>query len=816
MEYQASVIEKKWQKFWIDNKTHEPKEDYNLDKKYILSMFPYPSGRIHMGHVRNYTIGDAFARFYRQQGLNVLHPIGWDSFGMPAENAAIKNKVHPKKWTYENINYMTKELRALGLSFSEDREFATSDPLYSKFEQEFMIDLYEKGLLYKKKGLLNWCPKDKTILANEQVIEGCCWRCDTPIVQKDMEQYYLKITDYTDELIDDLEKIKDGWPKQVITMQKNWIGKSEGLELNFTFSDESKKLLSNAFDSFDTFTTRADTIYGVTYTALAPEHEIVKYLIENKVLDQEKINALKIMQSTTGIDRAQAKKSGVDLGLSVIHPLTKKKIPVWVANFVLTEYGSGAVMAVPAHDDRDYEFAQMYNLEINTVIVPNNGKSPKNNAYTLEGKMINSDQFNGMKNTKAKIDIIKYFEENNLGKKVINFKLKDWGVSRQRYWGAPIPLIKCNSCGTVAEKKENLPITLPDDVQITGDGNPLEKHPTWKHCICPKCGEKAVRETDTLDTFVQSSWYFLRYTASKKVFENKAFDKKEVNYWLGVDHYVGGIEHAILHLLYARFFTKILRDLGYIDFDEPFINLLTQGMVLKDGSKMSKSKGNVVDPDKLIEKYGADTARLFILFAAPPTQELEWNDQGVEGAYKFIKRLNDRSQNVYKTDTIPNIDHNTLNKEEKEARKKVYEALERANSVYLKKHTFNTLIAGAMEAINALNGQKNADVWTEGYFILLSILEPIIPHICWELSDLLFNRSNFTKIALKPEVMVSNLLIMAVSINGKRRSEIEVSLNADKETILALAKEAVSKWLDGKTIVKEIIVPKKLINIVVK
>jgi leucyl-tRNA synthetase len=816
VEYQASVIEKKWQKFWIDNKTHEPKEDYNLDKKYILSMFPYPSGRIHMGHVRNYTIGDAFARFYRQQGLNVLHPIGWDSFGMPAENAAIKNKVHPKKWTYENINYMTKELRALGLSFSEDREFATSDPLYSKFEQEFMIDLYEKGLLYKKKGLLNWCPKDKTILANEQVIEGCCWRCDTPIVQKDMEQYYLKITDYTDELIDDLEKIKDGWPKQVITMQKNWIGKSEGLELNFTFSDESKKLLSNAFDSFDTFTTRADTIYGITYTALAPEHEIVKYLIENKILDQEKINALKIMQNTTGIDRAQAKKSGVDLGLSVIHPLTKKKIPVWVANFVLTEYGSGAVMAVPAHDDRDYEFAQMYNLEINTVIVPNNGKPPKNNAYTLEGKMINSDQFNGMKNTKAKIDIIKYFEENNLGKKVINFKLKDWGVSRQRYWGAPIPLVKCNSCGTVAEKKENLPITLPDDVQITGDGNPLEKHPTWKHCICPKCGKKAIRETDTLDTFVQSSWYFLRYTASKKVFENKAFDKKEVNYWLGVDHYIGGIEHAILHLLYARFFTKILRDLGYIDFDEPFINLLTQGMVLKDGSKMSKSKGNVVDPDKLIEKYGADTARLFILFAAPPTQELEWNDQGVDGAYKFIKRLNDRSQNVYKTNTIPNIDHNTLNKEEKEARKKVYEALERANSVYLKKHTFNTLIAGAMEAINALNGQKNADVWTEGYFILLSILEPIIPHICWELSDLLFDRSNFTKIALKPEVMVSNLLIMAVSINGKRRSEIEVSLNADKETILALAKEAVFKWLDGKTIIKEILVPKKLINIVIK
>ncbi|MGZ8547445.1 MAG: leucine--tRNA ligase [Sulfuricurvum sp.] len=815
MNYSPSTIEKKWQRTWSETKAFEPANDFSKPKKYILSMFPFPSGRLHMGHVRNYTLSDAFARYYRQQGFNVLHPIGFDSFGMPAENAAIKNGSHPKTWTYDNIDYMKKEFASLGFSFSKERELATSDELYTKFEQGFIIDMYEKGLLYRKKGMLNWCPHDLTVLANEQVVDGCCWRCDTPIVKKDMNQYYFKITQYADELLDDLHKLEGGWPKQVLTMQENWIGKSNGLAFDLFFDEKSKTKLDSNFAGFDVFTTRPDTIYGVSYTALAPEHPIVTYMMENALLESDVISQIKEMKNSSSIDR-QKEKSGVPLGLNVIHPLTGKNVPVWVANFVLMDYGSGAVMAVPAHDDRDFDFAQKYDLPIHSVIKPLEGELDITKAYTEAGVLFNSQSFDGLNSKEAQSIVIEHFESEKIGQKTTNYKLKDWGVSRQRYWGAPIPFVHCDDCGLVMEKKANLPISLPHDIEITGEGNPLEKHPTWKHCKCPQCGKDAIRETDTMDTFVESSWYFLRFCASPQNWENEAFSREQINYWMGVDQYIGGIEHAILHLLYARFFTKVFRDLGYIELDEPFEKLLTQGMVLKDGAKMSKSKGNTVDPDAIVEKYGADTARLFILFAAPPTQELEWNDSAVEGAFRFLKRFADRSQYVNKITKIPSINHNALSKEEKQARKKVYEALKRAQDVYTERYTFNTMIAGVMEAMNALNEQSNRDVWSEGYWILTSVMEPIIPHLCWELSDRLFERKNFKAQSVLEEVFEVDALVLGVSINGKNRSSIEVEINESQERIIEIAKASVEKWIEGKELVKAILIPGKLVNLVIK
>lgn len=811
-KYTPTDIETKWQKKWDETNAFEPEESFEKKKKYILSMFPYPSGRIHMGHVRNYCLGDAFARHFRKQNYNVLHPIGWDSFGMPAENAAIKNKLHPKKWTYENIDYMRKELTSLGLSFSKTREFATSDELYTKWEQEFIIKMYEEGLLYKKSTTVNWCEDCHTVLANEQVEDGACWRCDNPVEQKEMPGYYVAITKYAQELLDDLKTLENSWPSQVLTMQENWIGRSEGLEFEFEISPESKTKLNNTFSKYSVFTTRPDTVFGISYSALAPEHDIVTYLLENKLLSEEKIAAIEAMRKVSERDRATEEKRGLDLEIEVLHPITGKSVPVWVANFVLASYGGGAVMAVPAHDERDHEFALKYNLPINAVI---EGDDVAESAYTGEGKLINSGDFTGMGNVKAKSAIIKYFDEKKIGTKQINFKLRDWGVSRQRYWGAPIPFIHCDSCGLVPEAKENLPVALPEDVEITGEGNPLDSHPTWKHCKCPKCGGDALRETDTLDTFVQSSWYFFRYATSKTKWEETGIDKEAANYWMDVDQYIGGIEHAILHLLYARFFTKALRDLGYVNSTEPFGNLLTQGMVLKDGAKMSKSKGNTVDPDALIKKYGADTARLFILFAAPPTKELEWNDNAVEGSFKFLGRLYRGAVNVTAKD-LPVIDQGSLNKEEKEARLKVYEALKKANEVFEKTRAFNTLIASCMEALNALYNQKNGDVWSEGYYILLNLLEPIVPHLTWELSSELFDCKNFSIVELKEEVFVADSITLGVSINGKRRGEIEIAPDADNETILAVAKEAMKARLEGMSIVKEIVVPGRLVNIVVK
>lgn len=814
MGYESQNLEFKWQEIWEKEGIFEPKQDYNLPKKYILSMFPYPSGRIHMGHVRNYTIGDAISRYYRMQGFNVLQPIGFDSFGMPAENAAIKHKIHPRKWTYENIDYMIKELFRLGFSFSKKRILATSDPLYTKWEQEFFIKMYEKGLIYRKSAVVNWCEHDQTVLANEQVEDGKCWRCGNEVVQKEMPGYYLKITAYADELLECLKDLQNHWPSQVITMQENWIGKSFGLEFDFKFDEKSAEILGE-IPSFKVFTTRPDTIFGMSYAALAPEHEVVRVVLAKNLVDNETAKKIKEILNQSPRERQASNKDGAFLNLYAIHPLTGERIPVWVANFVLAEYGGGAVMAVPAHDERDYEFATKFNLPIKQSIASKNGEKV-DLPYTEPGILVQSAEFSGLDNEVAKLKIIENFENKKIGKRVTNFKLRDWGVSRQRYWGAPIPMIKCPKCGFVAESIENLPVTLPDDIEITGEGNPLDKHKSWKFCKCPKCGGEAERETDTLDTFFESSWYFARFASDEKTWEQSALDEKSLNYWMNVDQYIGGIEHAILHLLYARFFQKALRDLGYLRDDEPFANLLTQGMVLKDGAKMSKSKGNVVDPDDIIEKYGADTARLFILFAAPPQKELEWNDSAVEGAYKFLNRLYERSLGVIKCEKIPQIDHAKLNKTEKYARMKVYEALKKSNDVYSGNFAFNTLIAACMEALNALNAQENAEILTEGYFVILNLLEPIVPHIASELSENLFKRKNFAPIKILPEVFEQDEITIAVTINGKKRAEIEIPSDLSEAEILAKAKEQTSKWLENHAIIKEIYVKNKLVNLVIK
>jgi len=815
MPYDSKSIELKWQKIWDEEGVFEPKDNYSLPKKYILSMFPYPSGRIHMGHVRNYSIGDALSRYYRLRGYNVLQPIGFDSFGMPAENAAIKHGIHPKTWTYENIDYMKNELHRLGFSFSARRMLATSDPLYTRWEQEFFIKLFEKGLIYRKSAVVNWCEHDQTVLANEQVEEGRCWRCGNEVVQKQMPGYYLKITAYAQELLDCLKQLEGKWPAQVLTMQENWIGRSEGLEFSFKFDEQSSAKLGG-IEGFKVFTTRPDTIYGMSYAALAPEHEVVKRLLDNNLLDAEAAAKVREILNQSPRERQASDKDGVSLGISVLHPLSGKKIPVWTANFVLAEYGGGAVMAVPAHDERDFEFAKKFNLPIIQSIAPKSGDYDASKAYVESGVLINSQEFSGMDSEKAKSAVISKFEELKLGHRVVNFKLRDWGVSRQRYWGAPIPMIHCPKCGLVSEEISNLPVELPQDIKITGKGNPLDTHPSWKFCKCPKCGGDGVRETDTLDTFFESSWYFARYASDERTWQQRAFDEQSVNYWMNVDQYIGGIEHAILHLLYARFFQKALRDIGYLRDSEPFERLLTQGMVLKDGAKMSKSKGNTVDPDDIIETYGADTARLFILFAAPPQKELEWNDSAVEGAYKFLNRLYDRAENAYATDKIPQIDHAALNKEEKYARLKVYEALKKSQQVYESSFAFNTLIAACMEALNALNAQSDKDVFTEGYFVILNLLEPIVPHICAELSEKLFKRRNFGELRVCEEVFESDTIKLAVTINGKKRAEFEADAGLSEGEILSLAKQNCAKWLEGKSIVKEIYVKNKLVNLVIK
>ncbi|WP_104750000.1 leucine--tRNA ligase [Helicobacter cynogastricus] len=800
--YNAHQIEAKWQTLWEQSGVFEPHADFSKPKKYILSMFPYPSGAIHMGHVRNYAIGDALARYYRQMGYNVLHPMGFDAFGMPAENAAIQYGIHPKKWTYENMESMRAQFQVLGFSFSKSRELATCDPTYTKIEQGFFLEMYQRGLVYQKEAWLNWCPKDHTVLANEQVVEGKCWRCDTPVVQKQMPQYYLKITQYAEELLSELKSLEGHWPSQVLRMQENWIGKSEGLSFHFELTSESATLLKT-HAKIEVFTTRIDTLFGVTFLALAPGHSIVNALLQGGHLDDKSAQAIRAMQNTSARARSMEKK-GVLLPLHAMHPLTQERIPIYVANFVLESYGSGALMGVPAHDLRDGEFATLLNIPIKSVI-------------NEEGFLEQSGEFDGLTPERARELLSDLFEQRAIGKRITHYRLQDWGISRQRYWGALIPMVRCETCGLVPEKRENLPILLPEDVNIDGEGNPLEKHARFKACKCPKCNAPAQRECDTMDTFFQSSWYFLRYTTPKELWEQEAFEPAALAYWLGVDEYIGGVEHAILHLLYARFFTKVLRDLGYLKLDEPFNCLTTQGMVLKGGAKMSKSKGNVVSPQEILSKYGADIARLYIHFVAPPSKELDWNDQALEGSARFLKRFYEKSFLAQPYTQRPKAEN--LNPTEKEARAKVHTALQKCHAIFEKKqpgYPFNTLIAACMEALNALEKTTNPTLWSEAYYILTHILEPLIPHVCSEIAQRLFGCVNFAPQEVDSSALEQDQIEIAITINGKKRGSLVVDKDIERADLLEQSRAQVHKWLEGKTLLKEVVVPAKLVNFVLK
>ena len=819
-EYKPEQIELEIQRYWEDNKVFKAVEDPNKEKYYCLSMFPYPSGRLHMGHVRNYTIGDVISRYQRMQGKNVLQPMGWDAFGLPAENAAIKNNVPPAKWTRENIDYMRDQLKRLGLGYDWDRELATCDPDYYRWEQWLFTKLYEKGLVYKKTAGVNWCPNDLTVLANEQVIDGKCWRCDTDVEKKDIPQWFMKITDYADELLDELDNL-DGWPDQVRTMQRNWIGRSQGVEVKFGLEGRDEKL--------KVFTTRPDTLMGVTYVAVAAEHP----LATEAASSFEKVAAF--IKECAKTDTAEAsmetmEKKGIDTGLKAIHPITGDKVPVFIANFVLMGYGSGAVMAVPAHDQRDYEFATKYGLSINQVITPANHEECDNSicniskaAFTTKGKLINSGEFDGLTSEDAFEKIAAYLESKNKGEKRTTYRLRDWGVSRQRYWGAPIPIINCDKCGEVAVPEKDLPVVLPEDIEFGGVGSPIKKMPEFYETTCPTCGGKAERETDTFDTFMESSWYYARYASAGN---DEAMLDERANYWLPVDQYVGGIEHAILHLLYARFFNKLMRDVGLTTNDEPFKNLLTQGMVLKDGTKMSKSKGNTVDPQGLIEQYGADTARLFMMFAAPPEQSLEWSDAGVEGASRFLKRLWRLAFDHVEAGSTVDLDASALNDAQKSIRRVTHETIAKVGDDIGRRFTFNTAIASVMELINALvkfkdNSEQGRAVMQESLQAIVLLLSPIVPHITHEIWQVLGQDGALLDHAwpkVDESALVKDNLQIIVQVNGKLRSRIEVPANASKDEIevAAVTDENVKRFTDGKQVVKVIVVPGKLVNIVVK
>ncbi|CAC9557177.1 Leucyl-tRNA synthetase (EC 6.1.1.4) [uncultured Gammaproteobacteria bacterium] len=813
-EYNAQEIEAQVQKYWQENKSFEVVEDNSKEKYYCLSMFPYPSGRLHMGHVRNYSIGDVISRYQKMQGKNVMQPIGWDGFGLPAENAALKNKVAPAKWTYENIDYMKTQLSQLGFGYDWSREIATCHPDYYRWEQWLFVKLFKKGLVYKKNAIVNWDPVDQTVLANEQVIDGRGWRSDALIEKKEISQWFMRITDYADELLDDLDKL-DGWPDAVKTMQKNWIGKSIGLEIDFN---------RKGFDALSVYTTRPDTLMGVTYLAVAAEHPLALDAGKDNAAIQAFIDECKAMETSEAAMETMEKK-GIDSGLKCMHPITGDEVPIWIANFVLMGYGTGAVMSVPAHDERDYEFAKKYNIDIKQVI--NKDENTNEGAITHKGFLFNSGKFDGLDFDQAFEAIAKTLEDNNLGSKKTNYRLRDWGVSRQRYWGCPIPIVNCPSCGSVAVPESDLPITLPEEVSFDGVGSPIKKMPEFYQTTCPNCGEAAQRETDTFDTFFESSWYFARYTCKDN--GDKMLDER-TNYWLangGVDQYIGGIEHAILHLLYARFFNKLLRDEGLIKNDEPFKNLLTQGMVLKDGAKMSKSKGNTVDPQEMIAKYGADTVRLFILFAAPPTQDLEWSDSGLEGAHRFINKVYRLVRSFIKdkeNNAIGTLD--TLNKQQKDIRFKTHQTLNKITDDMQRRHLFNTVIAALMELSNTLSKFNDTTDTTmairqESINILLKTLSPIAPHLCHHLWQELGNTEaiinepwpSIDKSALNQEEVQ-----IIVQVNGKLRTKLMLTANADKAQVetQALADEKVAKFTDGKTIIKVIVVPNKLINIVVK
>ncbi|MBU0481923.1 MAG: leucine--tRNA ligase [Proteobacteria bacterium] len=823
IRYDFAAIEAKWRTKWLDEKTFRVHADPDREKYYLLEMFPYPSGRIHMGHVRNYTIGDVVARYKRMKGFNVLHPMGWDAFGLPAENAAIKNSTHPAKWTYENIDYMKNQLQRMGFSYDWDRELATCKPDYYRWEQLFFIKLYEKGLVYQKVTTVNWCEDCQTVLANEQVIDGQCWRCDSLVQPRQMNGWFFKITDYTEELLAECDNLT-GWPEKVLTMQRNWIGKSVGVEVNFPLADLE--------GSLPIFTTRPDTIFGVTFMSLAPEHPLVPELTRNT--GQEAAVAA-FVEKTVAAKQAQKddhemEKEGVFTGRYCTNPFNGEEVPIYVANFVLMEYGTGAVMAVPAHDQRDFEFAGKYEIPIKVVINPPEKTlvaAEMREAYTDQGVLTASGVFTGMKSEEAKGAIIAHAEEKGLGKGQTNYRLHDWGISRQRYWGNPIPMINCEKCGVQPAPVESLPIVLPDKVTIDPTGkSPLHTLEEFYRTSCPACGGVARRETDTMDTFVESSWYFARYCCPR--LDDAPLRKEDVDYWLPVDQYIGGVEHAILHLLYARFFTKILRDMGYLTIDEPFTNLLTQGMVIKDGSKMSKSKGNVVDPNELISRYGADTVRLFSLFAAPPDKDLEWNDQGVDGSSRFLFRVfRYVMANLEKLATDRAVDIATLNESSRSLHRKTHQTIRKVGTDIETRFHFNTAISAVMELTNllfSLTGEEAKEdiepaVIKEAVEATILLLYPMTPHLCEELWQATGHPTPLDTAewpSFDPEAAKDDEITVVVQVNGKVRSRLQVAVDIADEAVKeqAMADEKVIKFIEGKTVRKVIVVPGKLVNIV--
>lgn len=821
--YDFKAIEAKWQNIWEENKIFKVYEDKSKPKYYNLEMFPYPSGHLHMGHVRNYAIGDVVARFKSMNGYNVLHPMGWDAFGLPAENAAIQNEVHPARWTYGNIERMKQQLKGMGLSYDWNRELTTSKPDYYKFTQWMFLKLFDHNLAYKKKSAVNWCPSCQTVLANEQVVEGCCERCESEVDKKQLEQWFFKTTAYAQRLLDDLEKLP-GWPEKVKTMQRNWIGRSEGCQFSLAI-DGSKETLS-------VYTTRPDTVFGVTYMVLAPEHPLVEVLAAGKAQEAEVKAFIKKMQSTSDIARTatDAEKEGVFTGAYAINPMNGEKVPIWIANYVLMDYGTGAIMAVPAHDERDFEFARKYDIPIRVVI--KGAESPTRSedmleAYTGDGVMVNSDDFNGLTVEEGQKRIIAYMEKHGIGQGTINYRLRDWLISRQRYWGAPIPIVYCPDCGTVPVPEKDLPVLLPEDIDFKPYGeSPLNQLESFYKTSCPNCGQEARRETDTMDTFVCSSWYFDRFCSPHE--SDIPFSREAADYWMPVDQYIGGVEHAILHLMYARFFTKFLYDIDMLSCEEPFTNLLTQGMVLKEGAKMSKSKGNVVSPEDIINTYGADTARLFILFASPPERDLEWSDQGVEGCYRFLNRVW-RMVNGY-ADAIREVsipdNFAELDADARKLRFKTHATIKKVSEDIEERFNFNTAISATMELSNALNSysdnkKQNLPVVKEAINSLLLLLSPFSPHICEELWQLCGNEG---AICLQkwptydPVALIQDEIEIVVQISGKVRDRITVATGLSEEELrqIALASPKIQQLIQDKTIVKTIVVPGKLVNIVVR
>ena len=856
--YRPDLIEPAVQQYWAENKVFKAIKDTSKEKYYCLSMFPYPSGRLHMGHVRNYTIGDVVSRYQRMNGKNVLQPIGWDAFGLPAEGAAIKNKTAPAKWTYENIEYMKKQLKMLGFGYDWDREIATCRPEYYKWEQWFFTELYKKGLVYKKTSTVNWCPNDETVLANEQVHEGCCWRCDTPVEQKEIPQWFIKITDYAEQLLGGLDQLPQ-WPDMVKTMQRNWIGRSEGVEITFDVADTAEKVA--------VYTTRPDTFYGVSYLGIAAAHPLAELAAEKNPQLAEFIREAKNAKVAEA-DLATMEKKGMATGLFAIHPLTGEKLPIWVANFVLMHYGTGAVMAVPAHDQRDFEFAQKYDLPIKQVIAPlaDEEIDLTKQAFVEHGKLVNSAEFDGLDFNGAFNGIADKLEKLGVGKRQVNYRLRDWGVSRQRYWGAPIPMLTLPNGETVPAPIEDLPIILPEDVVMDGVKSPIKADPNWAKTTFN--GEPALKETDTFDTFMESSWYYARYTSPS--YAEGMLDKDEANYWLPVDQYIGGIEHATMHLLYFRFFHKLLRDAGFVTSDEPAQKLLCQGMVLADAfyytsptneriwvsptqvtlerdekgriikatdpegrelvhtgmTKMSKSKNNGIDPQEMVEKYGADTVRLFMMFASPAEMTLEWQESGVEGAKRFLGRVwnlvYEYSQNPAKTA----LDVTTLSADQKALRRDVHKTIAKVSDDIGRRQTFNTAIAAVMELMNKLTrapleSEQDRAVMAEALSAVVRMLYPITPHICFELWKALGNESNIDHaewVKADEAAMVEDEKLIVVQVNGKVRGKVTVAADADEETVktVAFADENVKKFTDNTQIVKVIYVPGKLLNVVVK